>query len=369
MTRGSRRTPKPPTCRQFSKPTHPPPRLCLLCLQTGSSTFAPRPPRPRRCLSARSSLKSVSRRGQRTCPRRCRGRSPPAAPVEHPRFEAIPAAIQFESPARIRPEVEAPDEDQSGPVFPRAAPSVRRVRAEARRRKNRSTPERRRRASRFLHRRVRIRGSLASPAACGTQSRRWSRERRGRPVGAVGRHAADNGRLARRRWRVRAVAAGAVAVARGGVRATSQLAHAASTAISAVAVGAGACDPPARVSDVGRPDRRRGRCAAIVRAGGGALSAGGAGAGGRSGARSGASGRGEPRPGFGGGRDRAARGGAAAAGRWLPGGRHPRRPALGRGAARPRNGDGGVGVRRRRSAGGGRPHGGVSLRRGSRAPS
>ena len=165
---------------------------------------------------------------------------PAARPVEPPRFEAMPAASRFESPAGMRPEPEAPDEDESGPVFPRVAPSVRRVRAEARRRR---IARLRSGGVELLESVIGACSSAAGSVAAGL----------GHAVSAVGRGIATAARLVLSAavllttavsrgagGAVRAVAAGAGAVAKGGARATSQLAHAAGTAFSAVVAGAGA---------------------------------------------------------------------------------------------------------------------------------
>ena len=76
MTRGSRRAPTPPTVPPALEADPSADTPLPRCLQTGSSTFAPRPLRPRRCLSARSSPPSLSRTSLRTWSRRCRGLRP-----------------------------------------------------------------------------------------------------------------------------------------------------------------------------------------------------------------------------------------------------------------------------------------------------
>ena len=164
---------------------------------------------------------------------------PPARPVEQPRFEAMPAAIRFESPAGVRHEPEAPAEDESGPVFPRVAPSVRRVRAEARRRR---IARLRSGSAELLESFIGACSAAVGAVAGGV----WH------AVSAVGRGSATAGRsvlsaavlLATAVSRgaggaVRAVAAGAGAVVKGGARATALLARAAGTAFSAVVAAQG----------------------------------------------------------------------------------------------------------------------------------
>ncbi|HSP89411.1 MAG TPA: PEGA domain-containing protein, partial [Vicinamibacterales bacterium] len=209
---------------------------------------------------------------------------PPARPVEPPRVEAMPAAIRFESPSGIRPEPEAPEEDQSGPVFPRVAPSVRRVRAEARRRR---IARLRSGSAEILESFIGACSSATGALAGGL----WH------AVSAVGRGSATAGRsvlsvavllitaftrgaggaaravAAGVGGAVRAVAAGAGAVASGGARATSQLAHAAGTAFKTVIAGTGAVIrllASATLAAAGQGSRA---AAAIVQAGAGALSA------------------------------------------------------------------------------------------------
>ena len=60
---------------------------------------------------------------------------PPRAVERQPPIETVFAEEITLPPAVSRPVPEAPEEDETGPVFPRVAPSVRRVRAEARRRR------------------------------------------------------------------------------------------------------------------------------------------------------------------------------------------------------------------------------------------
>ena len=198
---------------------------------------------------------------------------PTARPVEQPRFEAIPAAIRFESPADIRHEPEAPAEDESGPVFPRVAPSVRRVRAEARRRR---IARLRSGSAELLESFIGACSAAVGAVAGGV----WH------AVSAVGRGSATACRsvlaaaalLATAVARgaggaVRAVAAGAGAVVKGGARLTALLAHTAGTAFSAVVAGAGAAIrllASATSAAAGQGSRA---ALAIVRSGGRALSA------------------------------------------------------------------------------------------------
>jgi hypothetical protein len=198
---------------------------------------------------------------------------PPAAPLEEPRLKAMPAASRFEPPAVMRPEPEAPDEDQSGPVFPRVAPSVRRVRAEARRRR---IARLRSGGAELLESFIGACSSVAGALAGGL----WH------VVSGVGRGSATAGRSVLSalvllttavsrgaRGAVRAAGSGAGAVARGSARATSQLARAAGTAFSSVIAGAGAVIrliSSATLAVAGQGSRA---AVAIVQAGGGALSA------------------------------------------------------------------------------------------------